>query len=428
MKLWVFPAFATVVLAVLLSFSPHNEAEATTFAPVLETRIHNAAQGANAEVSSWFKIPGGDANFSAVVTFTPAEFFVASDADVPDGAYVANVIDDVTLGLLNGPCASGIDVSFQMLEATTDRSQTVGLIDGFSDSDGNTLPDSVDRYPDYLNTIYPGITPRARMYGQSTPAGVDITLNFVVFEPGTALPGLPPFDPSLGYPSVTILNDPTFDMGSPITDFCPPLGVTRNVFGVSLDNPATPADESGAVVRTNPSAEGDYVFSAYVRSNWDADDDGLENKLDTCPFDANAGSPLDRPGSGDDDFDGLDNVCDPTPTEDTNRGDQDGDTILNRGDNCPLVFDPLGFDADSDGIGDMCDPNPETPDGHAHETMLTSVVTIGPEPSPAAVPQAGESGPSEADSEGFPIWLAFAVATATVVVLVSAVAVARRVQ
>ena len=353
MRLWLLSFVVLVAMALALVLSPESGARATSFTPILETHLSDTAPGANADVSAWFQVPAGSANFSTVVAFVPPEFFVASGADVPDGAYVADVRDDATFGLLNNPCSQAIQVSFQLFDASTDTSRTVHHLESFGDSDGNTLPDGVDRYPHHLNALFPGLVPRMRMYGQAKPGGVDISLNFLVFEPGTALPNMPPFDASLGYPFVTILNDPTFAVASAMTDFCPPVGVTRTFFGVSRDNPATPADEGGVPLLANPDTEGDYTFAAFARSTWDADGDGIDNGLDTCPLDVNVGSPFEV-GSGDDDGDGLDNVCDPQP--DVTVMDMDDDGILNRGDNCPLVVDYMGFDADTDGIGDACDP------------------------------------------------------------------------
>jgi hypothetical protein len=127
------------------------------------------------------------------------------------------------------------------------------------------------------------------------------------------------------------------------------VGVTRTFFGLSRDNPATPVDESGAELLANPESEGDYAFTAFVRSTWDADGDGIDSGMDTCPLNVNVGSPFEA-GSGDDDGDGLDNVCDPAvhkaPT------DQDGDGIFNRGDNC-LPVSIRWATTPTDGIGDI---------------------------------------------------------------------------
>ena len=46
-----------------------------------------------------FAIPAGDANYEALVTFTPPEFWVAADADVPDGAVDALFILQHVVGL-----------------------------------------------------------------------------------------------------------------------------------------------------------------------------------------------------------------------------------------------------------------------------------------------------------------------------------------
>jgi len=423
MRLWLLSSIALVAVAAALTLSPGGGARATSFTPVLATRLSDTTPGANADVSVWFQIPAGSANFSTVVAFVPPEFFVASGADIPDGAYVADVRDDATLGLLNNPCSQPIQVSFQLFDASTEPSRTVHHLESFWDGDGNTLPDGIDLYPQHLNALFPGLVPRMRMYGQARPGDVDISLNFLVFEPGTALPNMPPFDPSLGYPFVTVLNDPTFAIASAMTDFCPPVGVTRTFFGVSRDNPATTADEGGVTVLANPEAEGDYAFTAFVRSTWDADGDGIDNGLDTCPLDVNAGSPFEA-GSGDDDGDGLDNACDPVPGVTEVDLDQDDDGILNRGDNCPLVVDPMGFDADTDGIGDACDPNPYQPDGQAEEVTLTSLVHIGPQDTAASLPSAGGDAIRGADAGRLPSWALYAIALSAPLVLGGGIAVA----
>jgi hypothetical protein len=351
-----------------------------SFDPTVSCGVADDTLGANADVTTGFDLSAPDVNFESMVTFTPPEFEVAADADVPDGALVADVDSGTTLGLLNNVCITALPAGFTMLEATTDTVDTVSWEDGFADANANDLPDAVDKYPDFLNTMFPGITARARYYGQTSVAGSPVSLNLVIFEPGVALPGLPVFDPGLGYPSIVVLNDPTSAPApGAITDTCAPANITTTVFGISSDNPDTAADESGFVVRTNPTAGGDYTFTTYARSMRDADGDGIENDLDTCPFDVNEGDPR-LTGSGDDDMDGIDNACDPEPDE--ANTDWDGDVYLNRGDNCPLVYNPDNLDSDGDHIGDACDTvgnGPDVVDGSSVERWLECTVYISEE-------------------------------------------------
>ncbi|NIQ83890.1 MAG: hypothetical protein GTN83_03405, partial [Acidobacteria bacterium] len=46
----------------------------------------------------------GEYNFGDVVTFTPEDWGVATDADVPDGAKVGTLSSDAVFGLFNNPC------------------------------------------------------------------------------------------------------------------------------------------------------------------------------------------------------------------------------------------------------------------------------------------------------------------------------------
>jgi hypothetical protein len=377
------PLAALAVLLAVVVFVAQWDTARATYDPTMSVEISDAEAGANADVTTTVAIPAPGFNFDVMIVFTPPEWGMAA-ADIPLGAHVANLESEATLGLLNNACITGLPVSFTMLAATTNTADTISFDDGFADLDGNTVPDAVDKYPDFLNTMYPGITPLSRSYGQASVAGTPVSMNVVTFATGTTLHGQA-FDASLGYGSVSVLNNPTAELepGS-ITDFCTPVANATTVFGITKDNPNTAPDESGWVGSTNPTTSGDYTFTTFTKGQGDADGDGIENDLDTCPFDVNEGDPR-VAGDGDPDNDGLDNACDPEP--DVANTDQDDDVYLNRGDNCPLVNNPDNADSDGDRIGDACDPNPNTVDGAGPEVTLTSVLTITPAP--------------DSDSDGF---------------------------
>jgi hypothetical protein len=405
------PLALLLVVAILALVLFQGGAKAAgTFNPVVDVELSDYTCDVNADVTTSFSLPGTDYNYNELFSFTPEDFFVAAESDVPRAAEVGELDYLLTVGLINGPCNTPLSPSFTLLNCSTDTGATVWFDEQFDDVDpANSIHDGCDRYPDFLKRILPGITPRARLYGDITISSQQISINVVILEPGSL--GYPA---AWGYPWLTVLND----MGDPaavpaqgeaISDFCTPRSEDGVIYGLSQDNPETGANEAGYEVRRNPAYDGTYTFRWYTESYRDADGDGIENPLDTCPFHANLDASPKLSGSpSDSDGDGIDSACDPDPAAPCWPGapglinDCDFDGYYNRGDNCPLIANgpvqetPPQKDTDADNIGDVCDlvgaggigQGPDTPDGDPIVVTAEEEVDIvwAPPPPPPPPP------------------------------------------
>ena len=420
-------AIFAVMLALVLMVASSDRAYAA-FTPTGTISVVDPSPGANSDIVADFNIQSPSVNFGGLIAFSPPEFTFTPGGDIPDGAIAGQLASTATLGLISSACNQSLLVNFTMLDATLNKSVTTPFLDpqvkggnpgGDTEGDldhqfdiGNDgLPLGVTRYPDYLTRIFETQTPLARTYGQTEVSGIPVSLNFLLFAPGTVFQdGKLPTDPRLGYPSVTVLQsigDPdAIPQPGAITDFCSPL-VTKNTnFGITQDNPDTTADEGGVIRITNPSEAGTYTFATWAAGLRDADGDGWENLLDVCSLTANPGwDPRERViagQTGDIDGDALPDACDPFPNETgpISGGvfDEDRDQYGNRQDNCPLVANSFGSDVagevgtdnqadeDSDQIGDACDPNPNVEDGARPAICILSAIDIGAGGTPAVNP------------------------------------------
>lgn len=400
-------AAALALLLVVVSGS--DTAHAIPFTPEATIKVTDSTPGKAADIISTFGVKTGDSNFGAVVSFTPPDWTVAKDADVPNGAIVAFLRAHVKLGLFGNQCNTSLTVEFNLMDASTDISDTISpkvdppagesTLDPLIEDNNpkNGLPDGVDYYPAFLNETLENHQPRARLFGTAEVPTTDIAviLNFVMFDPG-ALADLTELEGGLasgGYASVTVLNDPEapldIDSLNTITDFCSPLATETTTFGTSKDNLCTPPpgppecrtpqgdhligvpgsgtnpDEGGAAVRANPDTPGKRVFSVFAASLRDADDDNIENPFDPCPLSPDDGRDAAHPlwdprgpyvvqDPGDKDADGLPDSCDPKSTL-SECTEQD----LKENPNCPQSpVVTAGFDEDKDGFMNRADNCP----------------------------------------------------------------------
>jgi hypothetical protein len=389
-------AVATALLAVTVLGSGNSTHAAATFNPTVNATIKDPTAGKPSDITATLSIPKGDVNFAAFIAYIPGTWGIVTGDHIPIGAPVGKLDANSVLGLINSACNQELPVTFDMMNGSLNMNDTVSFNDldknktpDFADTDANGLFLGVTKYPDWLTRIFKDATtgapqqPIRRSIGVTPVAGTPIILQFLIFPPGTQIDAAIPHDVKQGFPSVTVLENIGDHSAVPapsiINDFCTPLSTTNVSFG------STPA---GDQLFVNPS-DGKYTFNNFALGQRDADGDGYENSLDTCPLTPNVGNPR-ITGDGDLDNDGLDAACDPNDNATTGtNSDQDGDGYLNRGDNCPRVANGQDqanvpgvgnqLDTDLDSIGDACDPHPTTADTEGTYSVATpsTDVTIG---------------------------------------------------
>jgi subtilisin family serine protease len=102
---------------------------------------------------------------------------------------------------------------------------------------------------------------------------------------------------------------------------------------------------------------------------WDGDTDG-----DTIPDDADNCPDIPNQEQGDDDVDGIGNVCDDCQNDPDNDIDVDG--TCGDIDNCPYIFNPAQTDWNNDGLGDACDEKTHDKDGDGVDNRIDNCVKV----------------------------------------------------
>jgi hypothetical protein len=358
-------------------------------------------------------------NYSTLATMgTPSTWKIATDKEIPNGAYIGTVFASSRLALFGGDCTTDLPVLIPLFDCSTDITKTIAWQENISGANltyglKDGLPAGCLKYPQHVLNIVGNVQPRARYYGFTiVQEGMPPTqLNFMMFNPGQlSLLSLPKadFSDDLGYINYTVLDNPDIPAASDsaLDEFCTPLGTVTTLYGKTGgegaltqdvtaghvptaagtfwkvgkqvgatfypetcgngtdDDGDTRVDEMCGVVRvTSPAANsgvygtGSHMAGGYAETYRDADGDTIPNNEDECPFQVDNGADAETapsPCSVAVPGDHIDSVCDPHAT--VCNPDEDGDGWRNQADNCPLVHQTSqANDADGDFIGDECD-------------------------------------------------------------------------
>jgi hypothetical protein len=429
--IWVIPG--VFLAALVFGVCPAAPAEAVTFQPSTRICLDDSATfdtmlflpggegecdgdhapGAASGVTFEFGLTAPHSLPEETIYFVPPGWAIPPDADVPDGNVAGNVRVQLNLGFGGNGCDDATFLSFLLREATTDQSDLVNFDQ--QDNPAGPVLRGVVEYPDYLLGVWASsrgdtataLQPVTRYFGElSFSVPFQLSLNVAVFSPGITYRGIA-LDPGLGHPVVI-----TPQISGHWDEYPTPRPT-------SVD--CSPADVAMSInngVWTNPDGAGAYAFTTYALSQRDADGDGHENGLDTCPLVPNPAWDPREPLGGDGDGDVVPDECDPLPADAIHPGggglDHDSDYYDNHQDNCVFLKNNLGLplfgsggpdnqgDADFDDIGDACDPNPTSPDGGATAVCKASVVVVGALGAPAFDPSGAAPCSSAQMSVGCP--------------------------
>ncbi len=368
--------------------------------------VRNRFTATQSSLTFEFSVPAGQAHPADIQVSAPWDHQPGTSIDV--GAKVGEV--DLSFVSATSGCGFGISaLTLPLLNASTNTGSTQNS--GFLtlDYNGNDVPEGVDKYPAFLNTLLdPGRrtgidedgdglidedptdginndsahidedgvgtppTPHARYFATNTIEFLQV----VVFEEV----------PNSLY-RYSIIIDDTLHPEFANQPFCGALELRLRLFDVSVTNTvATPDIPGGDTVLNTPPA-GTKVFKWQTADLPDADGDGFENLLDNCASVANA-------DQADTDADSIGNLCEPLsgPCFGVSSLDCDGDSSFNVRDNCPTIANsnqadsevrepmPFGVTPAGDNIGNPCDSNPtlvDNLDEAAIRTYSDAICVIG---------------------------------------------------
>ena len=372
-RIFVFAVFVLAALA--LALSARGGAEAQTFKVyngyVLSSHTPSDSTGTLATI---FSIAAPDFNYedASLTTLNAPDTWSANGLEAPIGAKVGTLTSTVMLGLAGGTCGTPNSPVFDLYNSSVDisvedpQSNMGWILKANSilipDTDGDGLPDYMESYPYFLNVLFDPdgsgpllpLQPRARLAGTTSVAAKNVIIQVLIWNPGqlAAVGGIyAQMNEAKGGPSGSVLNDPVGEIPAPgaISDFCTPLNSTTTLFGVSLDNPATAANEAGYTRQSNPAINTGVLGSQtqityhYAQSERNSDGDAFETDFDACKFTADPASwnPRISPSCsvgadpGDMDCDMIGVSCDPNDA--LAQPDIEGDGYSNAQDNCPFV-------------------------------------------------------------------------------------------